>query len=583
MRNGRGESHIVCACGRNLPHELQSREREEWDRGAEVALLKTQESPDMAATVTVWLCLAALCGLASPYALFCCDHVLPCLHQCLYPTPKPTYPTQRPTWPTYPTQRPTYEPCPTYPTQRPTYPTQIPTWPPYPPCPTYPTQRPTYPTQIPTWPTYPTQRPTYPTQIPTWPTYPPCPTYPTQRPTYPTQIPTWPTYSPCAIYPTQRPTYPTQIPTWPTYPPCPTYPTQRPTWPPYPTYQPCQTYPTQIPTWPTYPTQIPTWPTYPTQRPTYPTQIPTWPTYPPCPTYPTQIPTWPTYPPCPTYPTQIPTWPTYPPAWPTKPSPCGHYHQTVCPYAGRKKRSNGQRRCSLEGHCPHGYSCCPNGCPGKRVCVLSSPSYAPDPQTHETYPHRQVNVSLIFTTASTLSHWLLQYQVLPVQSALPAYVSLEQVPFSNVDQSGECPYGSSECLGNMLVSCVVWHMQNQSAALSFASCLTANTTLLKGGSATPVLKKALKCMEDQPKVWNKVATCVSTEEGPNLLMAARNRQKEFGVAYNGNPIVAFNGEVVISNVEDLDKFMEFVCFRLRDNKKVQSTCRYLLQDTNVVT
>ncbi|XP_063586241.1 adhesive plaque matrix protein-like [Penaeus indicus] len=456
----------------NLPHELQARKREERDRGAEVALLKTQGSPDMAATVTVWLCLAALCGLASPYALSCCDHVLPCLNQCLHPTPKPTYPTwpptyptprptwptyptYPPTWPTYPTQWPTYDPCPTYPTQRPTWPT----YPTYPPCPTYPTQRPTYPTQIPTW-------PTYPTQIPTWPTYHPCPTYPTQRPTYP----------PCPTYPTQRPTYPTQIPIWPTYEPCPTYPTQRPT---RPTYPPCPTYPTQRPT-------------YPTQRPTYPTQRPTWPTYPPCPTYPTQIPTWPTYPPCPTYP----TWPTYPTYPPAKPSPCGHYHQTVCPYAGRKKRSNGQRRCSLEGHCPHGYSCCPNGCPGKSVCVLSSSSYAPDLQTHETYPDRQVNVSIIFTTASTLSHWLLQYQVLPVKSALPAYVSLEQIPSSSMEKGGECQNGGSECLGNMLVSCVARYMRNQSAVLSFASCLTKDTALLKGENATPVLKKALKVGDD---------------------------------------------------------------------------------------
>ncbi|XP_063586375.1 uncharacterized protein LOC134763766 [Penaeus indicus] len=135
----------------------------------------------------------------------------------------------------------------------------------------------------------------------------------------------------------------------------------------------------------------------------------------------------------------------------------------------------------------------------------------------------------------------------------------------------------------MLVSCVARYMRNQSAVLSFASCLTKDTALLKGENATPVLKKALKCMEDQPKVWNKVAACVSTEEGSNLLMAAWNRQKEIGVVDNGNPIVAFNGEVVISNVEDLDKFKEYVCLRLENNKKVQRACRYLLQDTNVVT
>lgn len=237
----------------------------------------------------------------------------------------------------------------------------------------------------------------------------------------------------------------------------------------------------------------------------------------------------------------------------------------------------------MEGHCPQGYSCCPNGCPGQRVCVLASSSYVPDLQSHETSPDRQVNVSVIYSTASTLSHWLFQYQVMPVTSALPTYVSLEQVPFSNMDQSGECQYGASECLGNMLVSCVARYMQNQSAVLFFAFCLTKDTALLKGGSATPVLKKALECMEDQPKVWNKVAVCVSTEEGPNLFTAAWNRQKEIGIVYNGNPIVAFNGEVVISTVEDLGKFTEFICFRLRDNKKVQNTCRHLLHATNVVT
>lgn len=237
----------------------------------------------------------------------------------------------------------------------------------------------------------------------------------------------------------------------------------------------------------------------------------------------------------------------------------------------------------MEGHCPHGYSCCPNGCPGQSVCVLASPSNATVPQVHRAVPRHQVNVSLVFSTASPLSYWLLQYQVLPVMAALFPFVSLEQVPVSNGQQDGECQYGAPECLGNMLVSCATWHQRNQSAVVAFAACLTMDTALVRGGNATMVLKKALKCLQYQPEVWNKVVACASTDEGLNLFMAAWNRQKEIGVAYDGIPVVAFNGEAVISNVENLGRFKEFICYSLWSNKKVQNTCRYLLQDGNVAT
>ncbi|XP_062888429.1 gamma-interferon-inducible lysosomal thiol reductase-like isoform X1 [Mobula hypostoma] len=153
-----------------------------------------------------------------------------------------------------------------------------------------------------------------------------------------------------------------------------------------------------------------------------------------------------------------------------------------------------------------------------------------------------VHISLFYESLCPDCRAFMEDELCPTWARMKEFLNLTLVPFGNAEvtqstpsQQFRCQHGERECFGNMIQSCMIYHLKNTSSYLPVICCME---------SARTVLMAAQQCLQEHaPSMsWEIISDCVDEDLGSQLMYQNAERTSELEPPHNYVPWILINGE-----------------------------------------
>ncbi|XP_062888430.1 gamma-interferon-inducible lysosomal thiol reductase-like isoform X2 [Mobula hypostoma] len=152
-----------------------------------------------------------------------------------------------------------------------------------------------------------------------------------------------------------------------------------------------------------------------------------------------------------------------------------------------------------------------------------------------------VHISLFYESLCPDCRAFMEDELCPTWARMKEFLNLTLVPFGNAEvtqstpsQQFRCQHGERECFGNMIQSCMIYHLKNTSSYLPVICCME---------SARTVLMAAQQCLQEHaPSMsWEIISDCVDEDLGSQLMYQNAERTSELEPPHNYVPWILING------------------------------------------
>ncbi|XP_059848383.1 gamma-interferon-inducible lysosomal thiol reductase-like [Hypanus sabinus] len=153
-----------------------------------------------------------------------------------------------------------------------------------------------------------------------------------------------------------------------------------------------------------------------------------------------------------------------------------------------------------------------------------------------------VHIRLFYETLCPDCRAFMENELCPTWARMKEFLNVTLIPFGNAEviqstqsQQFQCQCGRKECLGNMIQSCMIYHLKNTSSYLPVICCME---------SAHTVLIAAQQCLQEHaPSVsWEIISDCVNEDLGSQLMYQNAQRTNELEPPHHYVPWILINGE-----------------------------------------
>ncbi|XP_043946695.1 gamma-interferon-inducible lysosomal thiol reductase [Protopterus annectens] len=170
-----------------------------------------------------------------------------------------------------------------------------------------------------------------------------------------------------------------------------------------------------------------------------------------------------------------------------------------------------------------------------------------------------VQISLYYESLCPGCREFFVSQLYPTWLTLGDVINMTLVPYGNAEErntsSGKweftCQHGESECLGNMIETCIMYYLKDASAYANVIYCME---------SSVDVLKSAPLCLQIYSKdvTWDKVQSCVNGDLGNQLMHQNALMTDALSPQHEYVPWILVNGK----HTDDLQKQAQSALFNL---------------------
>ena len=147
----------------------------------------------------------------------------------------------------------------------------------------------------------------------------------------------------------------------------------------------------------------------------------------------------------------------------------------------------------------------------------------------------------------------------PTYEQLNKYISLELVPFGNVNvtlsanhtPAYQCQHGEAECYGNRLEACVIFNALDDYTALNFVRCMFVHNNW------TDTYGNGEKCFSLTLSDWTPVKRCIDGKQGADLIEINWKKTSGLNPKKTAVPWIVINGK----HTPEMQKEAEFGLFK----------------------
>ncbi|XP_063075217.1 gamma-interferon-inducible lysosomal thiol reductase [Engraulis encrasicolus] len=152
-----------------------------------------------------------------------------------------------------------------------------------------------------------------------------------------------------------------------------------------------------------------------------------------------------------------------------------------------------------------------------------------------------VEVALYFESLCPGCRQFLTTQLFPTWVMLNDIMKVQLVPYGNAEESFDgkqyhftCQHGETECLGNMIETCIL-NSVDQGTAFLVIFCMEASSDVVKAGQT---------CLElySPSSKWDNIMTCVKGDQGNKLMHQNAVITKALKPPHKYVPWITINGE-----------------------------------------